>query len=191
MKWNYLVLKVLKPDLFSKAPFSWGFGLFWGFFAVQMLQMVLAKAKQNNRTGSREILLGQTGEGGPALPRIPGHFCSSCKVQCNHRAEKMILLQEDPWYSPCVRSQSFCAAGVGVTEGTGDVNLPWMSYSMNFPGRNAGIAVLQQVRDVLSTLTDFAANHPQRHSTPGFSICSCLNLGKCSCKPAPSAEEPL
>lgn len=91
-----LVLKVLKLNLFSKGPFSWGFGLFWGFFAVQMLQMALAKAKQNNRTGSREILLGQTGECGPALPRIPGHFCSSCKVQCNHRAEKMILLQEDP-----------------------------------------------------------------------------------------------
>lgn len=35
------------------------------------------------------------------------------------------------------------------------------------------------------------SNPPQRHSTPGFSICSCLNLGKCSCKPAPSAEEPL
>lgn len=50
---------------------------------------------------------------------------------------------------------------MGVTEGTGDVNLPWMFYSMNFPGRNAGMAVLQQVRDVLSTLMDFAANPPK------------------------------
>lgn len=45
-----------------------------------------------------------------------------------------------------------------------------------FAGRNAGISVPQQVRDVLSTLVDFAVNTPKRHSTPGFSICSCLTL---------------
>lgn len=45
-----------------------------------------------------------------------------------------------------------------------------------FAGRNARIAVPQQVRDVLSTLVDFAVNTPKRHSTPGFSICSFWTL---------------